>query len=73
MKFTRRLFGLKSSAEKRAEQDALNAQRRSQGEAVEEAQRLRAERAAANRRLRDAGRRSLAYGGEAGLATTYGA
>jgi len=66
-------FGGRTRKEKWAQIDAEKAQRRSMRDAEEEAQRIRAERAASGRIMRGAGRRALSFqGAETGLSTTLG-
>lgn len=69
----KRFFGRRTSAEKRAQAEAEKAQALQARTAEEEAQRVRAERAASGRLMRNAGRRQLTWQGqESGLASTLG-
>lgn len=65
------MFGIRSNAQQAAEKNALDAQKRSQHAAEEDAARVRGEASASGRRLRGAGRRALAFMGvESGLASS---
>lgn len=69
----KRFFGGRSREQKWAQIEAQRAQKRSQRDADEEAQKVKAEASASGRRLRAGGRRMLSFqGAETGLATSLG-
>ncbi len=71
MKTVKNLFGMRTNAQKAAERETTDSQRRQMAASQEEAGRLRAEASASGRRLRGAGRAALAFqGNQAGLAST---
>lgn len=73
MKRVKSFFGGRTREQKWAEIEAKQAQAQSARNVEEEAQRMRAERSASGRLMRNAGRRQLTWqGNESGLAPTMG-